>query len=150
MRHFVYGLCPMKGPAPIEDVLAIMAAKQRRPSQRSPLSRYLWVNRAEIAKAIDTDPNWSWEGFAEALGEKGIRDRSGNVPTVRAVRLAWGRTLAAVAAKTKPSPAVEFPRPRPDQTPQPTREPASHPKLEGLFPEKRPMPPLRRKPEDNS
>jgi len=89
-----------KSPRPpnVAEAIALMQkAPARGRGRRSPIMVWMQQNREALAAAFtQTAPAWSV--LATYLGERGITDGEGKLPSARSTREAWGRVKALVAA----------------------------------------------------
>jgi hypothetical protein len=56
---------------------------------RSPLRKWLFENRDEIAAVLAAQARPGWQALAATAAQNGVRDKNGNSPSAGAVRWAW-------------------------------------------------------------
>ena len=101
-------------PPDVEEVLAAMqAVKARGRGRRSPL--FLWFDDNYDALVVSFERSApAWTGLAQLLGERGLRDADGKIPTARGTRDAWyrvGKERQAAAAEKVTKAPVQMVRP---------------------------------------
>jgi hypothetical protein len=97
-----------KSPRPpsVAEAIALMQkARARGRGRRSPIMVWMQQNHEALATAF-TQNAPAWSVLATYLGERGITDGDGKLPSARATREAWGRVKAIVAAKATSVEAV--------------------------------------------
>jgi hypothetical protein len=102
-----------KPPRPEPDTAgAIMAmkARARGPRRKSPIYEWLAARHDELAAAFRKTPP-SWTALADYLGQGGVMNVDGALPTPSAVRTSWLRVEADLARKRgrRASPASPAP-----------------------------------------
>ena len=155
IRHMSDTYCDgmiRKLPLPAAALAAIGQASGRGRGKRSPL--YLWFreHHDELAAGFARSAP-AWQPLATFLGEQGVLDVDGKLPTARAVRDAWWRvrqdlkqaaalptTPTASEAVTMPTSVREVAQPPALPSPAPAPSPAP---LQPLADTRPRMPPLK-------
>lgn len=152
MSDIYRGRMIRKSPLPAAALAAIRHASGRGRGKRSPL--YLWFQEHHDELAVGFARSApAWQPLATFLGEQGVLDADGKMPTARAVRDAWWRVRQdrkQSAVGTVPSDAPEAVRTamsvrelvQPPALPSPAPMPTPAP-LQPLADTRPRMPPLK-------
>src|SRR5690242_10743240 len=99
---------------------------------RSPLRKWLYENRTEIARMLASGSGARWQALAKTAAANGVTDEKGNAPSRDAVRRAWQAVERTMMKQPAPSvPAASLPvvqtQPIPKPSPALQVEPAASP-----------------------